>query len=338
MKDLTQSKIHRQNILNNGYAVEEIQKAADIKGIFWQDEYWVTRQQAAEFFEVDERTISRYLESFEPELTTNGYTVLRGKALKSFILSCHNSDVTDIHVPKNTPALGVFNFRAFLNLAMLLAESEKARILRSIILDITIDTINKKTGGGTKYINQRDEDFITSYFRGEHYRIEFTDALRDCVDMGNAKYAIYTNKIYRSIFKENAEEYRQILKLKSSERVRDTMYSEILDLISMYESGFAEELQKRCKRMGRKLFPIEVDELFDIFESHALWKPTREKARSKMASRDLGFREALHENLKEYIDAIKPEDFERFLGEKSKALQDRLEENKDVFKRLKERK
>lgn len=99
MKDLTQSKIHRQNILNNGYAVEEIQKAADIKGIFWQEEYWVTRQQVAEFFEVDERTISRYLESFESELTTNGYTVLRGKDLKNFRLQAEKTLGTDIHVP-----------------------------------------------------------------------------------------------------------------------------------------------------------------------------------------------------------------------------------------------
>ena len=56
-----------------------------------------------------------------------------------------------------------------------------------------------------------------------------------------------------------------------------------------------------------------------------------------MASRDLGFRDALHIRLKEYITAIKPEDFDRFLGERSKMLEERLEEMKDVFKRLKER-
>ena len=30
------------------------------------------------------------------------------------------------------------------------------------MLDIVIDLINRKTGGGTKYINQRDKDFLFS--------------------------------------------------------------------------------------------------------------------------------------------------------------------------------
>lgn len=49
------------------------------------------------------------------------------------------------------PQLGVFNFRSFLNLGMLLTESEKAKALRSKILDIVIDTLNEKLGGSTKY-------------------------------------------------------------------------------------------------------------------------------------------------------------------------------------------
>jgi hypothetical protein len=53
---------------------------------------------------------------------------------------------------------------------MLIAESERARLLRQTILDIVIDTINRRTGGGTKYINQRDEDFIHAYFQEENYR------------------------------------------------------------------------------------------------------------------------------------------------------------------------
>jgi len=46
-----------------------------------------------------------------------------------------------------------------------------------------------------------------------------------------------------------------------------------------------------------------------------VWEPLREKARQKMASRDLGFRDALHKNLEEYIGAVSTEDFTRFLGE-----------------------
>ena len=79
---------------------------------------------------------------------------------------------------------------------MLMTESERAGLLRKAILDIVIDTINRRTGGGTKYINQRDEDFIQSAFIEENYRKLFTDALKDCLDMGNFKYALYTDRVY----------------------------------------------------------------------------------------------------------------------------------------------
>ena len=243
----------------------------------------------------------------------------------------------EVDFTTKTTVLGIFNFRAFLNIAMLLVDSEKARSLRSAILDIAIDTINRRTGGGTKYINQRDEDFITNMLRGEDYRREFTDALRDCVDMGNIKYMIYTDKVYNSIFKEDATEYRKILKLEKNEKVRDTMYSEVLDIIASYETGFAEELRVSAEMKGRPLTSFEADELFSRFEKQRLWEPLREKARTKMASRDLCFRDALHKNLEEYISAVPESDFERFLGEKSMELDQRLEEYRGALKRLKER-
>jgi NAD(P)H-hydrate repair Nnr-like enzyme with NAD(P)H-hydrate dehydratase domain len=56
-----------------------------------------------------------------------------------------------------------------------------------------------------------------------------------------------------------------------------------------------------------------------------------------MASRDLAFRDALHLQLKQYIVPLHPDEFERFLGEKSKELAERLEEAQDVLKRLKDR-
>lgn len=51
------------------------------------------------------------------------------------------------------PQLGVFNFKSFLNLGMLLSESENAKKLRSLLLDVMIDVLNQKIGGSTKYIN-----------------------------------------------------------------------------------------------------------------------------------------------------------------------------------------
>ena len=115
------------------------------------------------------------------------------------------------------------------------------------------------------------------------------------------------------------------------------MYAEVLLLISNFEVGFAEVIKNESEKLNRKLTPFEVDKLFAEFESQRLWVPQIQDARTKMASRDLGFRDALHIRLNEYITAIPPVDFERFLGEKSKDLADRLEEMSEVFKRLKDR-
>jgi hypothetical protein len=56
-----------------------------------------------------------------------------------------------------------------------------------------------------------------------------------------------------------------------------------------------------------------------------------------MASRDLCFRDALHTNLTEYIDAVSADDFERFIGDKSMELSKRLENYIEALKRLKDR-
>ena len=336
-KDLTNSELERRNILNNPYAVQEIRKAAPIRGVMFEGAVRVVKEQVANFFEVDARTIERYLEKYGDELSSNGYEVLRGKRLKDFKFAASEQVASDIDVGSKTTQLGIFDFRAFLNISMLLTESERAKLFRQTILDIVIDTINQRTGGATKYINQRDEDFIFAYFREENYRQEFTDALKDYVDMGKIKYPMYTNKIYVSIFRENAQEYRKILKLKEKDRVRDTFYSEILDLISSYEYGFAKALEAAFQRKGAKLNTYEVDQLFSEFEQQPLWKPLIESARNKMASRDLAFRDALHLQLQEYITPLQADEFERFLGEKSKELVERMSEAKDVFKRLKER-
>ncbi|OQX13580.1 MAG: DNA-binding protein [Desulfobulbaceae bacterium A2] len=336
-KDLTTSEIDRQNILNNPYALAEIERAAGTQGIPFEGRTVILKEQVASFFEVTTRTVDNYLEKFSSELSRNGYEVLRGNRLKSIKIAIKSTLGHETDFVTKTTVLGVFDFRAFLNLAMLMTESRRAGLVRQMILDIVIDTINARTGGGTKYVNQRDEDFIHSAFIEDNYRKQFTDALKDCVAMGNFKYAVYTDRIYVSIFREKSKEYRKILQLESKDKVRDTFYSEVLDLIASYECGFAEELRAAFASKGKPLTADQVDELFRKFEEMPHWKPLIEKARNKMASRDLAFRDALHLQLKDYVTPLAPSEFERFIGEKSKELGERLEEAKDVMKRLKER-
>ncbi len=336
-KDLTVSQVDRQNILNNPYALEQIEKATQIRGLSFEGKSVVTKEKVAAFFDVTPRTIDNYIERFGDELRQNGYEVLRGKRLTALKLEISRQGGNETDFVTKTTALGVFGFRAFLNIGMLVGESERAQLLRQMVLDIVIDTINQRTGGGTKYINQRDEDFLLTAFQEENYRKEFTDALKDFVDMGKFKYPLFTDKIYVSIFREKAKEYRKILRLQDKDKVRDTFYSEVLDLVAAYEYGFAKVLEDAFKKKGSTLTSWEVDELFGAFESQPHWKPLIEKARNKMASRDLAFRDVLHARLSGYIAPLNADEFERFLGEKSKELVERLEEAKDVMKRLKER-
>jgi len=339
-KTLIESRIDRQNILNNPFALKEIEKASGITGILYEGKIVLLKDQVASFLEIDVRTVENYLQNYSDELRENGYVVLRGKPLESLKKVISEMDVPEIDFGniKRSPQLGIFDFRSFLNLSMLVTESDRAKLLRRMMLDIVIDTINIRSGGGTKYINQRDEDFINSAFYGESYRKEFTDALKDYVEAGNFKYANYTNKIYVSIFRERAQEYRKILRLVANDSLRDTMYSEVLDLVASYECGFAVILREAFQNKGRRLTVQEVDSFFRNFETQPHWKPLVEKARRKMASRDLAFRDALHLQLEEYIAPLEREEFERFLGEKSMELAERINETKDVLKRLKERK
>ena len=335
-KDLTTSRIDRQNILNNEVALEEIKEKSGMEGISFDGKIFVTREMTANFFDVDIRTISRYIEQNSDELSTNGYEVLKGKRLKAFITAA-NSSGKDINVPTKTTILGVFDFRAFLNLSMLLSESEKARALRQLMLDIVIDLINRKTGGGTKYINQRDKDFVFSSLQEENYRRQFTDALKNYVEDDRYKYAYFTDLIYVSIFREKAKEYKKILDLKANEKVRDTFYSEILDIIAAYESGLADAIKKESERLGHVLSRNETEKLFREFENMTLWKPLIQRGRIKMASRDMALRDAFHYQLSEYIHPLDKDEYQKFLGAAGDELERLMQENQDVLKRLKER-
>jgi len=335
-KDLTSSTLSRQNILNNSYALEQIESNLSLGGIYWHDGAIFTKAQVAGILEIDERSIDRYIENSSEELIKNGYRVLRGKELKELKENFGN----DMNVASKTTVLGVFSFRAVLNIAMLVTESEKAKAIRSKILDIVIDVMAQKSGGHTKYINQRDEAYIPSAYKEHTYRKEFTDALKNYLLADERwKYSTYTNKIYKVIFLENALEYKKILNLKDKDKIRETMYAEVLNAISSFEYGLAVEMQQEFERLGRKLTPTELDALITKASQNPYLLPHINDARVKMASRDLCLRDALHHKLENYIQSVPQGDFDKFLGDTSKSLQERLSdpETLAVLKRLKDR-
>lgn len=336
MNDLTVSNIERQNVLNNRYAVDALQENLGFTGMLFEGEYRFTKKMVADFYEVEERTIERLLEDYGEELRHNGYVLSKGKQLKEFKLQF----APVINVGSKTTQLGLFNFRAVLNVGMLLTESEKAKQVRTRILDIVIATINKRAGGGTKYINTRDINFLPAAIEEDNYRKNFTQAVGACVQgHKNYKYAQITDYIYQAVFKEKAREYRALLRLDKDDNVRHTLYAEVLRCISSFENGIGFAIEAEYKTNGCVQLTMDrVKELISEQEQHPAMQPFIYNARTKMASRDVAFRDVFHNNIAGYLRAVTPDEFDRFIGDKSIDFDEimNLPENKDVLKRLKQ--
>src|SRR5689334_12986367 len=101
-KDLTSSLSDRKKVLNNNEAIKEVYNQVGFRGVLVDGKFRFTKNQIAQFFEVDIRTIERLLVQFGDELAENGYEVFTGSRLKAlreaFISGTEKPDVSDIHV------------------------------------------------------------------------------------------------------------------------------------------------------------------------------------------------------------------------------------------------
>lgn len=164
-KLLPDSHLDRKNILNNVVALKYLEDEVGFPGFIFENKIKYTNKMVAKLFDVELRTIERYLSEYGDELRDNGYEIITGERLQQLKFQLG----TDINVGSKTNILALFNFKSVLNIGMLLVESERAKLLRKLILDIVIDVISKKSGGDTKYINQRDESYLISLYAGENY-------------------------------------------------------------------------------------------------------------------------------------------------------------------------
>lgn len=318
--------------MNNPVALPRIREALEIKPLEFNGVLCVTKQMAADFYEVDIRTIENCLSANENELHRNGYKVLTGKELKEFKLHFD----TEIDFGIKTVRLGIFDFRSFLNIGMLLTTSEKAKQVRSLMLDIVISVINEKSGGGTKYINRRDRNYVTSAIQEENYHRKLTDAIRDYVDGHKIyKYPTIIDMIYKAVFCEKAKEYKKLLELSEKDNLRRTLYAEVLVAVSAFENQVAETIRAKAKEVGTVTID-EVGEFIKDLSAMPFVKPILEDARTKMASRDFALRDVYHDNIAEYLKAVSPEEYEKFIGSQSVDFDHLLDENKAVLDRLKQ--
>lgn len=333
--------IDRENILSNPYAIKKIQEEIGVQGFEFEGQIRFLKSQIAQFYKVDERTIDNIIEQNREEIIKNGYEIITGKRLKEAKIASNNEIDFVIRTPNK---VGLFTFRSFLNVAMLLQTSEVAKKVRSRMLDIVIEVLNER-GSDTKTINQKDELFLTSYMNNAEYRKNFVDALNQCVEnFGQFKYPYFTNMIYRDLFGEDAAEYRKLLKLSQKDKTRHTFYREVLDVVSSYENGVASAIKQEFQKKGSLLSQKEATMIFqDSFKSPFL-PSVRETARKLMASRDNALRDIVHDPLKQYIDSLTPEEFERFLQNDTEKHKDTrklilqiIDGNRDIIERLKDK-
>ncbi len=101
------------------------------------------------FFAVIVQPVATYLEQNTEELSQNGNEFLNCNLLQELKLAIQGLDdpETDFGIIQKTARLGVRDFRPLQNLAMLMRESERVGLLQKAMLDIVIDTINRRTGG-----------------------------------------------------------------------------------------------------------------------------------------------------------------------------------------------
>ena len=119
--------------------------------------------------------------------------------------------------------------------------------------------------------------------------------------------------------------------------MRHTLYAEVLLVIASFENGVGAAIREEYKKQGeRKLSIPEVEQIIMTLAESPMQKPYLEDARAKMASRDLCFRDAYHGNIDEYLRAVTPEEYERFIGSKAIDIDQLLDENTEVLKRLKQ--
>lgn len=90
-----------------------------------------------------------------------------------------------------------------------------------------------------------------------------TSAINQYVDgHPTYKYPQITDFIYKAVFKENAKEYREVLKLDSKDNVRHTLYAEVLLVISSFENGVGAAISELFQKLDKE--QVLKQNLYDV--------------------------------------------------------------------------
>ncbi len=163
-----------------------------------------------------------------------------------------------------------------------------------------------------KFINQLSERFEETRDETKEYRKDFTNSIRDFVEIKN--YGTYTDMLYNFLFLEKAKEYRGLLDLVKKDLTRNSMYEEILLIIGSFETGLSGEVESKFNELGRVLAKVEFEDVFNKFSSQKNWKVYQKRARSIMSTYDEELRNIKHPKLIDYKKEFNQEDIKKLLS------------------------
>jgi hypothetical protein len=207
---LIESRTMRDQHVYRDEILEKVKSVA-----FLTDDFEVTIQMAAEYYEVNFDTIKSLIRRNREEFNEYGeMRILKGKVLKDF-----KAQVQLDPELKTAPSLTLINRRGLLRMGMLLTESEVAKTVRNYLLNVEeVSETEQRRWAIEREIGKRE-------------RRQLTDAIQGFY-MGTLKngiqYAAFTNLVYETLFDMTANELRAMYELEKKEHLRDSFTTEDL--------------------------------------------------------------------------------------------------------------
>ena len=115
--------------LTQDTALDHLNKAKSLVMAMWQGMGVATTEQMADYYDVSVDAIESVIRRNKDELQSDGLKVLKGKELKEVVVILTESQT-------RIPSLTIWTPRAALRLGMLLRDSEVAKQVRTVLLDL----------------------------------------------------------------------------------------------------------------------------------------------------------------------------------------------------------
>ncbi|MDR0467789.1 MAG: hypothetical protein LBG67_02970, partial [Campylobacteraceae bacterium] len=209
-------------------------------GVKYYDEFYLTKKQLEELFEIDEKVIDWYVEDNLDELKENGYKVLDSEEIENI----KNLNNIDLDISNNY--IELFSFQTILNISMLMFHGHNTSIVRQNIIKIVMQSLSdidilKINANIYDKKNGAKNENISSFLENKTYN-----------DSNIKRY------IFKSIFQKKADDYYKILHIQYQDSIRSIMNLEITDLIDKYFNILFHDVKELSQKEGNTL----SDEVF----------------------------------------------------------------------------